>query len=162
MIKQFTVFTEPRGKDRPRFARRGGHILTYPTKKTVEHERQIKLAYKRQCSGYYESGIPLEIEMLFFMKPPKSIPKKRLNKILNGEELPCKKPDVDNQVKAVLDALNGVAYFDDKQVIKISAIKRYAETERIEITIKEITDYGKYKFVADDKVREDTTDTEQS
>lgn len=33
------------------------------------------------------------------------------------------KPDVDNLVKFVLDAMNGVAYTDDKQVARISACK---------------------------------------
>ena len=37
--------------------------------------------------------------------------------MLNGELLPAKKPDIDNIVKAVLDALNEVAYRDDTQAV---------------------------------------------
>lgn len=39
--------------------------------------------------------------------------------MLSGELLPTKKPDIDNIVKAVLDALNEVAYRDDTQVVEL-------------------------------------------
>lgn len=38
---------------------------------------------------------------------------------------PDKKPDADNILKAVLDALNGVAYEDDRQVVEVLCIKKY-------------------------------------
>ena len=43
--------------------------------------------------------------------------------MLNGELLPAKKPDIDNIVKAVLDALNEVAYRDDTQVVELQVRK---------------------------------------
>lgn len=46
------------------------------------------------------------------------------------------RPDTDKLLRATLDALTGVAYPDDQQVVRISASKRYGETPRTEITIE--------------------------
>lgn len=39
--------------------------------------------------------------------------------MLNDEVLPTKKPDYDNIIKVILDALNGVVYHDDSQVYRV-------------------------------------------
>ena len=54
-------------------------------------------------------------------------------------ELQCtKKPDVDNIIKVVLDALNKVAYQDDTQVVEVIAIKRWSNESRLKVIIEEI------------------------
>jgi Holliday junction resolvase RusA-like endonuclease len=58
--------------------------------------------------------------------------------IAEERELPMKKPDCDNIVKIILDALNGVAYTDDKQVVDVRCRKCYAkpgEPGRVVVTI---------------------------
>ena len=56
--------------------------------------------------------------------------------IIGGDTLPQKKPDADNIAKVVLDALNGVAYEDDKQVVRVTISKVYSfEKEGLEIEI---------------------------
>jgi Holliday junction resolvase RusA-like endonuclease len=45
---------------------------------------------------------------------------------------------VDNLKKFVLDCLNGVAWKDDAQIVKIEAFKAYGETPRTEIVIREM------------------------
>jgi Holliday junction resolvase RusA-like endonuclease len=47
-------------------------------------------------------------------------------------------PDLDNIEKAVLDALNGVAYVDDKQIFRKYTEKSWAETPEIEVWIYEM------------------------
>lgn len=69
--------------------------------------------------------------------PPKSVSKKKQKQMLEGEILPLKKPDMDNIVKVVVDALNGVAYHDDTQVILVSAKKAYSAMEGLDITVEE-------------------------
>ena len=73
-----------------------------------------------------------------FFKIPKSTSKKQKERMLTGEIRPTKKPDMDNIVKAVADALNGIAYEDDKQIIECSIKKYYTEEERIEVEIENI------------------------
>ena len=51
---------------------------------------------------------------------------------------PIKKPDSDNIIKIILDALNGVCYYDDAQICKVNFEKKYAEISETRITIKEI------------------------
>lgn len=66
---------------------------------------------------------------------PKSRPKKALS------EPDTYKPDVDNIGKVVLDALNGVAYLDDKQVtlLRVRKMPRVrGMDERIRITVGEL------------------------
>jgi Holliday junction resolvase RusA-like endonuclease len=46
--------------------------------------------------------------------------------------------DLDNKVKAITDALNGIAYFDDSQIAELKAVKRYASEHRIFVRITEI------------------------
>ena len=55
--------------------------------------------------------------------------------MLAGYEKPCKKPDIDNIAKVVLDALNDVAYGDDTQVVSLCMAKKYAESPRVEVEI---------------------------
>lgn len=50
------------------------------------------------------------------------------------------KPDCDNIAKAILDALNGVAYDDDKQVVRLHVEKEYGATGSVEVVIGEIDD----------------------
>jgi crossover junction endodeoxyribonuclease RusA len=61
----------------------------------------------------------VEINVIFHMARPKTVKRKE----------PFKRPDIDKLARAVLDALTGVAYDDDEQVVKLTASKEYAETE---------------------------------
>ena len=58
--------------------------------------------------------------------------------MLNGELMPAKKPDIDNIAKAVLDALNSVAYRDDTQIVDLQIRKQYSEKPRLEICMEEL------------------------
>lgn len=69
--------------------------------------------------------------------PPKSTSKKKQKQMLDGEILPLKKPDMDNIVKVVADALNGVAYNDDTQIVLVSAKKAYSAIEGLDVTVEE-------------------------
>ena len=94
------------------------------------------MEYERQCGHLFE--VPVKINITAYKKVPKSYTKKRTELIRNGIEQPVNKPDIDNICKIVLDALNGVAYKDDTQVIRLAISKKYTEsTERIEFEVKE-------------------------
>ena len=57
--------------------------------------------------------------------------------MLAGELPPLKKPDIDNIVKVVADALNGAAYHDDTQIIFTVAKKAYSAVEGLDVTVEE-------------------------
>ena len=73
-----------------------------------------------------------------YVEIPQSKSKKQKEKMLAGEIKPVVKPDVDNVAKSILDALNGIVYLDDKQIIELNIEKIYAETSWTEVKIKEI------------------------
>ena len=71
-------------------------------------------------SEKFPQGIPLKIEITALFSIPKKFNKEQRQKALNGEILPTKKPDSDNIIKIILDALNDTAYFDDSQICGIN------------------------------------------
>lgn len=48
------------------------------------------------------------------------------------------KPDADNYLKGVKDALKGIIWKDDSQVVDAFVRKRYSARPRIEVKIKEL------------------------
>ena len=48
---------------------------------------------------------------------------------------PTVPPDLDKQIRSILDALTGIAYQDDSQVVQITATKEYQGTQGVDITI---------------------------
>jgi Holliday junction resolvase RusA-like endonuclease len=119
----FIVPGEPTGKGRPRFMR-SGHA--YTPSKTAAYESLVRASYSLRCKGEpVEKGVPLVATIECIFSIPKSASKKRKQAMLCGLELPCKVPDTDNLAKAVLDALNGIAYHDDSQITTLHVIKRY-------------------------------------
>jgi Holliday junction resolvase RusA-like endonuclease len=60
--------------------------------------------------------------------------------MLNNEIFPTIKPDTDNIAKSILDSLNGIAFLDDKQVVKLEVEKYYAANASVVVTIQEVSD----------------------
>lgn len=143
MTIKFKVLGEPKGKQRPRLCKIRGRSIVYTPKQTTEYEQKIRASYKRLMSEKFPKGIPLEIEITALFSIPKKFNKEQRQKALNGEILPTKKPDSDNIIKIILDALNDTAYFDDNQVCGINFFKKYGETPQIIIEIKELKTWEK-------------------
>lgn len=136
---QFTVYGTPVGKQRPKFSTFNGHATAYTPQKTVNYENLVKLSYQQQCNNKpYEKDVPLKAEIAAYFPIPKSTSKKKREAMLNGEIYHTKKPDADNITKCILDALNGIAYYDDSQVVYIRCKKNYSDEPRAEIIIREI------------------------
>lgn len=137
MEVHFTVPGEPVGKGRPRFSRQGSCVMAYTPDKTASYENLIKLEYERQ-SGYSfgEKTIGLRVKAYFAI--PKSASKVKKQRMMSGEIHPAKKPDIDNVCKVVADALNGVAYKDDRQIVYTEIAKRYDDMPRMDVTIFEV------------------------
>ena len=72
---------------------------------------------------------PVELSLAFFFPRPKSHYGTGKNSELVKPSAPvhhAQKPDIDNVIKSTLDAMNGILYQDDKQVIRLQAEKRWA------------------------------------
>ena len=131
MADWITVKGSLHGKDRPRFNRDTGAV--YTPKQTREYEELVAWCYKMQ-GGRHWLDQPVEVEIIAYFGAPKVSKKRRLLMLL-GKLFPLIKPDADNIAKIILDALNGVAYNDDKQVTDLIVRKRYAEEPRLLVMV---------------------------
>lgn len=131
----FTVPGEPVGKGRPRIGRVGGHARMFTPAKTANYEGLVAMAAQEALAGRSLIAGPVLIELRMFHPIPRSWSKKRQAMALVGEVMPTVKCDADNCLKAVCDALNGVAWKDDTQVVNVMLAKRYAEVPRVEVKI---------------------------
>lgn len=130
----FEVPGEPRGKGRPRFTR-DGHV--YTDSETVSYEKKILAYYRQQLKDFrWPDSAFVSIGVTAVYPIPKSATKASLAAIQAGRILPKRKPDIDNVIKAVLDALNGYAYKDDAQVVMVTGRKIYGHDPKLIIEMK--------------------------
>lgn len=132
MNVSFTIPGAPQGKERPRFNRNTGR--TYTPAKTRDYEKLVEWAYKCEAHGVRFTG-PISANIVAVYPVPHSWSKRQQAKATSGQQLPLVKPDLDNVAKAVLDALNGLAYRDDAQVTFLSICKRYGERPCVVVSL---------------------------
>lgn len=132
----FLIPGKPIGKGRPRFYR-GRAVTPYETR---EYEVYTALLFLRASGNkMFEDKQTLRICIDAYYPIPKSITKKKRAEIETGVLLPSCKPDIDNVVKIILDALNGVAYHDDSQVVEIHASKHYADDPKVIVLVESVS-----------------------
>ena len=136
-IVTFGVDGLPVGKGRPRFARVGKFVQTYSDKKTVAWEDQVRAAAQKAMGPTDILETPVTLALYFRLPIPQSWSKKRQEAAKNQLESYTKKPDWDNLGKAVSDALNGVIYKDDSQVVSAHIRKVYSTVPGVDIFVSE-------------------------
>lgn len=136
----FTIPGPPQGKARPRVVRaKSGISLTYTPDKTVRYEELVRIRYKSAAQGFrFPDDAQIGIQITAWYPVPKSKSKKIKAAMLAGAMLPTKKPDCDNIVKIVCDALNDFAYKDDQQITLAQIRKRYAEMPKVDVKMWEV------------------------
>jgi len=142
MQVKFFIPGPPAGKGRPRFGRHDGEVVTYTPEKTSTYEEKVQLCYLQQVGRRrFPDNAYLEMHIVSRHPVPKSETKVRRALMLSNQLLPAKKPDIDNIVKIIQDALNGLAYKDDKQFVGLHVMKVYSDTPGIEVLINDVADY---------------------
>jgi Holliday junction resolvase RusA-like endonuclease len=136
----FKVDANPVGKQRARYAKRGNFVQTYTPDKTRNYESLIKEAAIEAMGSSEPLETPVTLYLYIRAPIPKSLPKKRIEACLNGLEKPIKKPDASNVLKSVEDAMNGVVYKDDSQIVNIHVSKVYSSVSGVDVCIKECLD----------------------
>ena len=120
-------------KQRPRVLKSG---ISYTPAKTKNYETLVKEIYITQVNKWIEGQIKLEVNAYFSI--PKSASKRKREAMLSGEIRPVKRPDWDNIGKIISDALNGIAYHDDSQVVEAVTRKWYSDRPRVEVELGEV------------------------
>lgn len=119
---QFTVYGDPAPKGSARaFVPKGWTrpVITSATKGLKDWERKIAAVASLQSNGILFTG-PLELNISFHLSRPKSLPTKTVDH--------TKRPDLDKLIRGATDALTGVIWKDDAQLVVITAAKYYAAT----------------------------------
>jgi Holliday junction resolvase RusA-like endonuclease len=129
----FSVEGDPVGKQRPRFTKTG---RIYTPKKTSEYEGMIADKAMMAMGTATPLETPVAVYIYINHAIPASYSKKRKEACLNRLERP-KKMDIDNVCKCVLDAMNGIVYVDDRQVVSLHATKRYDTISSVHVCVRE-------------------------
>lgn len=104
------------GKQRPRYSRKLGR--PYTPSKTRVFEEMVRKAWREQVGeGWAAFDGSVTVTVSVTRELAKSNPKKWAGR------QDVQKPDADNVMKAVLDALNGLAYADDRTITCETAMK---------------------------------------
>lgn len=104
-----------------------GKIVTLPMNKNLKqwtHDARIQARAARVPMVYKPFGVSLYVRVEF-VKPKTA-----------KQSQPTVRPDIDKLLRAVLDALTGVAYADDSQVVSVTSTKAYGPSERVFVSIE--------------------------
>lgn len=125
----------PVAQGRPRICRVGNGVRAVDPPKSR--------AYKEMLGSMARAGIPepiadtpLDVDMTFILPVPKSWSKKKIMSALQGEVLPQGRPDLDNYIKGLCDALNGIVWKDDSSIVTMTGRKVYGEIPGVKVVVQ--------------------------
>ena len=145
-VHSFRVFGDPVPQGSMKaFVVKGRPILT-STSKNLKEWRNL-VAYQansyiteNSLVGFYANAEPVKVVAKFYFARPKSHFKASGELRLRAPRFKRTRPDIDKLARAVLDALTGVFFEDDSQVVFLQVEKEYAELGEgpgVEISIEE-------------------------
>jgi Holliday junction resolvase RusA-like endonuclease len=138
LLINFTVYGEPKGKQRARTFNKNGITRTVTPQQTVDYETSVIISYTNAIKQIKEtSNDPIYMDIKAYYYIPKNTSEKKRKEMLTGRIRPVKKPDADNVIKIIADALNKIAYKDDSQIVSLTFEKYYDEIPRVEVAIFE-------------------------
>jgi Holliday junction resolvase RusA-like endonuclease len=79
----------------------------------------------------------IEMDVVFYMPMPK-VSRIKTRAMINGSVYPIVRPDIDNMAYILTNAMKGIYYRDDSQIVDLSLRKRYAENPRTVVKVREI------------------------
>ena len=115
---------QPKAKGRPRFGK--GNAYTPETTRAAE--QALGWTAKQLMVGRELLEGPLQVTIHAWIKTPKR------SKLIHA----ITKPDADNLAKLVCDALNGIVWHDDRQIVDLRVTKNYSAEPRTVINIEPI------------------------
>lgn len=131
----FRIMGQVKAKQSVKFGRNG---VKYTPTDMVNYANWVKMSFKKEYPEHLPhelDGYELSIRLNVYFKIPKSFSNKKREKALKGYIRPTVKPDWDNISKNICDALNGLAYTDDKAIVDGSVHKYYSEYDYVDVVI---------------------------
>lgn len=130
---EFCVYAkaQPQGSARA-FVVNGRAVVTSANKNLKPYRQELTNTAKAVLNDYPQpfagKHVPVAVSMVFFFERPQSVPKKRAGMVV--------KPDLDKVIRSTADALTGILYHDDAQIVSLSVKKEYGSPERVEIRVQ--------------------------
>jgi len=125
---KFTILGEPVPKGAMKAVFAKGFMHKYVPAKTRNAMADMRAQIVSQLPAEWQPyDCPLALHIQIYKSKPKSAKK--------TDKWPSKRPDTDNYLKTILDAMNTVVFKDDALVCYIEATKMYDEKPRVEIWI---------------------------
>ena len=130
----FVVAGEAVPQGRPRFMR-NGHA--YDPQKSRDYKEQVAFAASWAMRGQsaFQKGTPLKCAITIWHKTPARFTKEQKKMVENETLRPTSKPDVDNIAKSITDAMNGIVYADDSQIVELICEKYYAVEPKVMVKV---------------------------
>lgn len=145
---KFTIPGMPHGKARARtfYNAKLKHMQSITPETTVLYENLVKTSFWDATNGEnvgYMDGEPLSVKIIAYFPIPKSLNKSKKEAAARGDLCPTVRPDVDNIAKCVLDALNGIAYGDDKQIAELHIKKIFTDNgPKVTVSCRAVYEQG--------------------
>jgi Holliday junction resolvase RusA-like endonuclease len=133
---EFVIPGAPVGKGRPRSTRSGRHYTPEATRAYEALVARCALVARGQAKPFSE---PVSLWLTAYVPIPASWSKAKQSQARSGELRPSSRPDLDNVLKAVADAMNGIVYTDDALVVALTATKYYSEQPRVEVLVMPVS-----------------------
>lgn len=130
----FEIHLTPKPQKQTQFIARRGYC------KGIDPSKQDKIQVQWQIRSYAPKDPfegPLQIDLTFIVPMPKSSGIKT-KQMLNGVILPIKRPDIDNLSYLVVNAMKGIIYDDDSQIVDLNLHKRYGEIPKTIVRITQL------------------------
>ena len=113
---------DPVAKGRPRMTKTG-HAFTPAKTRTAESLIRVSAEAMMQNNLMILGPVNMKVRLVF--GKPKS----------NKTSSHTQRPDADNCAKLITDALNGVAYKDDSQIVSLTISKEWGQVGGFEVVI---------------------------
>lgn len=143
LLCQFTVYGEARPAGALKIGSRkdGGHYLFHRDAKNLsEWKTAIALSAGEEFDGPTRSG-PIGLEADFYVARPRGHYGKR-GLLPSAPMYPVKRSagDIDKLTRGLLDALTGIVFHDDSQVVRIDIAKHFANDDpvRLEVIVTDV------------------------
>jgi len=144
LLASFTVPGQPvpQGSLSPFVHAKTGRVVA-PQKRTLVEWRETVAWHARQLGAVDPTPDPVRVILDFRLRRPRSHFGTGRNHGVLKTSAPAwcvSRPDVDKLQRACLDALTGVLWRDDSQVVDITASKSWADEPRVDIEVHEVGD----------------------
>ena len=127
----FIIYAEPTAKGRPRFSRG----RTYTPRRTKKYEERVAEIARKEMGDKPPVKGAIKMTVSAYFQVPSSWPNWKQQAAQTGLLGHTHRPDLDNLGKSISDALNGIVYEDDSQIVEMNIKKGYAYRNLIEVEI---------------------------